>query len=345
MANEQVKPKRDNRLDFIRGSAVVFMIICHALVFLYEGPSPVIEFFIYWGATVCFTMFLLVFGVLYGMKYAKGSFDSVKELRRALTFFIGYLGMGAWVYFWQQTNIGKSIQISELIDLVSTKMMSEYTEFVFAFVVFIMFAILLKPLFAKFRLMALWLIVFAVLGYVVAGALYALPTSGILLVTIKQHLIGSGDLHRFGLFMYLPIFALGVGWGFVQIKHPEIIDKLVLVISVMTLIILLIFKFTGLSVWHRWPPSIYFLLYGLVYPCLVFVIYDRLPKLTRPATDYVVGIGQNAFLYYVGHLVVLFPLQYLLNTPHSSVGWAIAMAVILFMVLGFVKQIFVRFGH
>lgn len=342
MTDKLVKPVRDNRLDFIRGSAVIFMIVCHSLVFLYQGPSPVIEFLVYWGATVCFTMFLLVFGVLYGMKYAKNSLNVNKELKRALTFFVGYLGMGIWVYFWQQTNSGGVIQFKGVMGLVLTKMMPEYTEFVFAFGVFILFAILLKPLFVRFRWMALWLILFSMLCYIMAMVFYDVSVSEIFNLFAKQHLIGDGELHRFGLFMYLPIFALGIGWGFVQIKRTEIINKLVFMGGFVTLTILVVFKFTGWSTWQRWPPSLFFLLYGLIYPCFTYAVYDRLPKMAHFVTDYVSVIGQSAFFYYVGHLLILFPLQYLLNTPHDSAVWALTMVAILITILGLAKQIITR---
>ena len=117
--------ERDYSLDFLRGLAVIFMVITHVFALFYKGPNPIMDWFIWWGATVCFTTFLFIFSVLYGLKLSKGGLDVKKELKRFGVILAGYYLIGFWVsLFWgEQTPLEVLLFIKQ----------PEFVEFIIAF--------------------------------------------------------------------------------------------------------------------------------------------------------------------------------------------------------------------
>ncbi|HLD96614.1 MAG TPA: heparan-alpha-glucosaminide N-acetyltransferase domain-containing protein [Patescibacteria group bacterium] len=88
----ETKPIRDLSIDFLKGTAVLFMIVTHVNAFFYDGRLPWLNFWTWWGATICFISFVFAYGLGYGTRLARGPLDRKSTLKRLFTLLTGYLG-------------------------------------------------------------------------------------------------------------------------------------------------------------------------------------------------------------------------------------------------------------
>ncbi|MCA9392307.1 hypothetical protein KC614_03835 [candidate division WWE3 bacterium] len=300
------KTSRDETLDFLRGSAVLFMIVCHAFVLLYSGKLLVMDLLVFWGATVCFTIFLFVFSVIYARKINNGRLQLSKELRRVLTFIVGYFIVAFWVVFWSFPDVIKD-GAYWVFRVLSLYYMPAFTEFVITFAWFVLlFLILQRPIKAMLKRMSSTVIVTATL-YVLAGVLYTMTADTLLWRTIGAQLVGFRDFHIFGVLSYMPVAGFGLWWGSREFKDDNVRMVSARNWFVVLLALFVFLRVTGLSSWHRWPPSIYFMLYGFTFTFLAIWQFDWIKKLGR-VYKFVLSVGKNAFVYYLGHLLILMPL-------------------------------------
>ncbi|MCA9390506.1 DUF1624 domain-containing protein [candidate division WWE3 bacterium] len=104
-ANQPPLPARDLSIDILRGFAVLFMIVTHSIVLFYSGTARLLDFWVWWGATICYSSFLFAFSAVYGMKLSNGNIDPLKHLKRATILFIGYYLLAMWAYAWLEKTI------------------------------------------------------------------------------------------------------------------------------------------------------------------------------------------------------------------------------------------------
>jgi hypothetical protein len=74
---------------------------------------------------------------------------------------------------------------------------------------------------------------------------------------------------------------------------------------------------TGISIWQRYPPSINFLLYGLMFSFAVILFYKPIEKLKALNTTFIF-LGVNALAYYFYHIVFLVGLDRILDIQDLS---------------------------
>lgn len=291
---------RELSLDFLRGLAVIFMIITHVNAVFYTGKTVWLDTFTWWGATACFTIFLFCSGAVYGGKLFEGSLDWRRMLKRAAgllgVYFLAALGVrllgGAWKGW------------ASVRDLVLLNDIPEFTEFILAFVLYAVVValfggVLRKALKYKWAVLVGGLAIFALANY-----LYGLNWGGGVLNIIKGLLVGNGEWHRFGVLSYMPVFALGLVWGWGQKESGRFRWDLALVGVVASGVIMALFWFTGWSKYDRWPPSLFFMFYGLVF-CFgalgTWPVVQRL-KLVVGAVNF---LGTRALDYFWIHVWVL----------------------------------------
>jgi len=245
--------ERDKSIDFLRATAILFMTITHVNSLFYLGKSPILDIFTALGATVCFSVFLFASAYVTGIKIKNNSTIKIEStLKRILEIYIVYIILGILITF----VIGGG-------------------EFLIAFIVFTIFTQLFFKQLKYFLSKPILLILLGITVYVVGVVIYNLTTNNTYPDTVRillEHTVGYGNLHRFPLTYYFPIFVFGL----LLSKYSNI--KTLLIITIISLFSLLILRITGISRWYRWPPSVAFLLYGFVYIPLVILIYKKFTK-------------------------------------------------------------------
>lgn len=303
------------------------MIVCHVITLLYRGPSPVLDFGVYWGATASFTLFLLVFSTIYGIKLANNQIIPARELKRAGGFILAYFLLSFWVILFYPTFFGYP-DINPLVGILTFQYIPEFIEFIPTFGFYIILIVALRRLITTVLRDNYYWFAFTIAVFFMANALFGLDWQFRLLNIIKAQLVGFNDWHTFGVLAYFPTFGLGLWWGYhwQSIKTAQLARRL----GLFALVLLITLTYTGLSTWGRWPPTLSYQLYGIATFLLLIGLYDYIRKIN--ALDVIVRhIGKHALIFYLMHIILLMPMFYLLNQPISDAFSIVAILVLLFV--------------
>lgn len=311
---------RDRSLDFLRGTAIFFMISTHAIGVFYNGNNPIIEWISWWGGTVCFTIFLFVFAAVYGLKLHKGTLDTKHELKRALLILGAYYFIALWVYVFGVWKFGPVDQSfwRDIRSIFQLEKLIYFTEFVIAFVGYIVFiALLQRPLLILLKRPLLG-IVAGLGGYGISSFLYSLSWDHGLVGIVKEHLVGNGDIHSFPLLAYLPVVMLGLLWGYWLRQEGFDRWRRAKQGGLVLLGIWVVLHSTGWIPPDRFPPTLLFLSYGLAFCFIALAIFNLLEKIRwieRP----LFFVGKHAFSFYFLHILIMIPLGTWLVTASSDI--------------------------
>lgn len=296
---------RDQALDFLRGNAIIFMVLTHVIVLFYQGLSPTLSLLSWWGGTVCFTIFLFVFSSVIGLKLSKKIINTSKELNRSIKLLLGFYIVAICVHLF----INNSGNLNDLSDILIYKNLLEFTEFILAFIFYIWFILVFKKAFARL-LQSVWVLLLLAVGiYIVSRYGYQLHWGQGYINIIKAQLIGHNDWHTFGIFSYFPVFTIGLIWGYKCVDKNFKKIKWSGVTSGVLLVVLVCLKYLNWSSFQRWPPSVLFLLIGLSYSFVILWFYQWISQISV-FDNLIKFIGRNPFFYYVAHLVLLMPARY-----------------------------------
>jgi hypothetical protein len=296
---------RDHSLDFLRGSAVFLMIVTHVNAFFYGETGTWLDAVTWWGATVCFTVFLFVSGAISGMTIKKGTMTRFRAFMRGFSLLGVYYILAFLMAFF---NENFSSTIGTTINILTFRIIPEFTEFLLPFVFFPMLVAIALPVLKKIKHNSLLLISISIIAFAVASVLYKLDWGGGYMVVIKSLLVGEGDLHRFPLVSYLPVYTVGMWWGLrnrEDKKHELFLTKNILLLSISLFLMLLL---TGVSTWNRWPPSLLFFSYGFIFIFSVILLHNQL-HLHKWAHDAVAFLGHYSTSYLMYHLVAILLLK------------------------------------
>ncbi len=300
------KAKRYIDIDFLRGSAVLFMIFTHVNAVFLTCYDPVLDRLTWWGATVSFTVFLFCFGFLYGLKFAKSKkLKTLKQLKRALILAVIYYLSAISAHFF----LFRQLDGRGLLSILTLDYLPPYTEFIISFVLYIPLIIIGQRLFVVLAKKPLVFILFSIGVYVLSGWLYGLHWGLGTINGIKALLVGHGHVRSFGLLSYFPVLALGMVAGRMAVERRRRLVYLMLLTLILGLFIIL--KKYDLYHWYRFPPSPLFLTYGLIYSMAVLLFYRYIKKI-RPINKYIVFLGKNALFIFLANVVVILGLYYFL---------------------------------
>lgn len=311
------KKKRIEYLDFIRGLAVVFMIITHVSAIFWDGGEGFVETLTWWGAAVCFTTFLFVSSVIYGIKLSAGSLKFNKELRRSLGILGGYYLVAVILGLISKEVV---LSVSGLIDVAVFKVVPVYTEFILPFAFYPLVIWLLRGVFNRV-LPSLWIsTVLGLVVYVISRFLYSIDIGSGYAAVVQGLLIGHGDLHRFGVFMYFPVLVAGLYWGFNQ----KSLSRRASYYSGLTALVLAgifaFFRITNTSGWSRWPPSLIFFIYGLFMSFGTIALWKFISKI-RILVDTVSFLGIFSIGFYRYHLIISYIFAFLVGIKVQNMAW------------------------
>lgn len=337
----QTRPttKREVSLDVLRGLAVLSMVITHAIAFLYKGTDPFIANLGLVGGIISFTLFLFISGAaqyLSFVRYSSHEQETIARRRKQLLYrtvgmLIGYYVVATVASIPSYSfppNLGWVENIARTLFLSNVP---EFAEFILAFVLFSLMALAFRRVYAFLLKFPPLLIAVGVALFILGQVLNPVdlgPTA----TFIKSLLVGQGDWHRFPIFQYFIVYALGLIWGKFLFNHASLRIRLrINLYSLLAVVIALVavqvsygyLGFTWLDPLFRWPPSVGFILAGLV------AVYGGTLLLNATGQLRILGFGQvmihyfgsSAFNLFVFHTIVLFVYKYISgdNRTDSSI--------------------------
>jgi len=260
---------RDQSIDFLRGTAILFMTITHVNALYYQGENEIMHFFTTIGATICFSIFLFCTSYIIGLKIKKGEEISKRKiLDKSLKTYLVYILISVLVLI----TYYKQFSIKDLFSIIFIINPPEFAEFLISLSLFSLLTILLiKPL-KKLIERPFLIIFFTILLLLLGNILYKVTTEMVFIAPIQiliENLWGYSNLHRFPILFYLPIYIFGI----LLAQYP--FQKIKLLLSTVSILVILFLTVFNLSSWYRWPPSILFLTYGVGYISLIMYISKR----------------------------------------------------------------------
>ncbi|OGC62740.1 hypothetical protein A2890_02445 [candidate division WWE3 bacterium RIFCSPLOWO2_01_FULL_53_14] len=313
------RPVRDLSIDFLKGTAVIFMIVTHVNAFFYGGRLPLINFWTWWGATICFVTFVFAYGLGYGIRLTRGPLDRRDTLKRLAVLLGGYLVVASWIYWiW----FGNPPTWSGFFKIFLFQEIPAFTEFMLAF---FFYGILLLT-FEKWVAAALrriWVLpAIGLISYIASTILYSIPVSNYYLVNIKSLFVGNLDWNRWGIISYFIIFSLGLTFGYrlLESNRKRAWQLGLFAISSITVFLL---SQTGFYS-ERWPPSVLYLAWGLAYSLGALVAWDTVLAKVRLLLTPIVRIGHFALDYFIFHTLLVVTLADLIGYRRLESGPTVA---------------------
>jgi hypothetical protein len=296
---EKPPEERFASIDFLRGSAIFFMLIVHINVVFVKEYNFILDRLTWWGATISFSVFLFCFAYIYGLKLSDKKLNVEKQVKRILLLlFIYYVAAYLDHYF-----LFNSISIGEFYSILTFQYLPVFTEFIIPFFLYIILILIFAPVLKKLlqRPIVLILISFAI--YFLAGWLYTLSGGGNFLTVMKTLMVGNGHTHSYGVLSYFPTFVFGFIAGGTQ--KSSLGKPLVPLIFILCSILFVFLRISGLSLWYRFPPSVLFLLYGIIYSFGVILLYKYIRKVSA-LNKYFIFLGKKAlFIFFINVIIIL----------------------------------------
>ncbi len=319
--------ERSAKIDFLRGSAIFFMLIVHINAVFVKEYDFILDRLTWWGATVSFSVFLFCFAYVYGLKLVdSGKLDTKKQIKRAvLLLAIYYIAAIFAQYF-----LFDDISGSELYSILTFQYLPLFTEFIISFFLYIILILILAPVLKKLLQNSIILVLLSFCLYFLGRWLYALDAAGGFLTTVKILMAGDGHTHSFGVLSYFPIFVSGLIVGGRQKKSQDKeSDWLILLIFILTASLFIFLRISGYSLWYRFPPSVLFLLYGIIYNFGVLLVYKYISKISI-LSKYFIFLGKKALFIFLINVIFILGLSRLLNheTFDTKTVWFLHVLII-----------------
>lgn len=324
---------RDQSIDFLRGSAILFMTITHVNAVYYLGSNSIMNFFTTIGATVCFSVFLFCSAYIVGLRIKEGKEISNKNLlEKSFKLYLVYIVISLLVTltYYKEFSLQKILEVILLINP------PEFAEFLISLAIFTILTILLKKTLKKLQGKGIILILLAIFSFIIGNILYLITTDLSFTPTLQifiENAWGYSNLHRFPILMYLPIYLFGI----LLSQYPSKMNLLIsLQLSASLIVILNIFN---LSNWHRWPPSVLFLTYGVGYISLVLYMFKRYPD--SRIFNSIAQMGKYPLEQFLLSTSLIF-LPLLLIQPNSNIYTALVLNFLVILSLALHPIVFHR---
>jgi peptidoglycan/LPS O-acetylase OafA/YrhL len=323
---EEISPKeRSTNIDFLRGSAIFLMLTVHINAVFLKEYNSILDRLTWWGATVSFSVFLFCFAYIYGLKLSDNkTLNLKKQVKRILLLlFIYYLAAYISHYF-----LFNSISIDQFYSILTFEYLPVFTEFIIPFFLYIIFIFIFSPILRKLLKRPIAFILTSFIIYFLGGWLYTLNVEGPILNVVKTLMVGNGQTHSYGVLSYFPILIFGLIVG--GTKKSATGKSPTLLIFMLCSILFVFLRISGLSTWNRFPPSILFLLYGIIYSFGVILLYKYIRKVSF-LNKYFVFLGKRALFIFFINVIVILGLSSFLNHETFAIAtvWLLQFLIII----------------
>lgn len=299
--------ERFANIDFLRGSAVFFMLIAHINVVFVKEYNVVLDKLTWWGATVSFSAFLFCFAYIYGLKLSDNKKLNVgKQVKRIFLLLLIYYA-AAWCSHYFLFN---SVSTHELYSILTFQYLPLFTEFIIPFFLYIILILIAAPVLKKLLQRPIVFILISFTIYFLGKWLYTLDGGGNVVTAVKTLMVGDGHVHSYGVLSYLPTFVFGLIAGGMQKRNEDKSPALLIFILCSFLFVFL--RVSGFSLWYRFPPSVLFLLYGIIYSFGVLLLYEYIRKASI-LNKYFIFLGKRALFIFLANVIIILGLSSFLN--------------------------------
>jgi peptidoglycan/LPS O-acetylase OafA/YrhL len=327
---------RDYSLDFLRGLAVFFMIVTHVNTVFFAAGEGVLDVFTWWGATVCFTTFLFVSGAVSGILLKKGKLRAKRLMSRGVKllgiyYLVALLGILITGGNHDLVSVGGKSFWEIMLGILILDQIPLFIEFILAFALFSFLSAMSLKVLKKVVKKPIVMICGALGIYLVSRVIYPLELNNEILIRVKSLLVGHDRQHTFGVFSYFPVWTIGlvVGYWKPQIKPKKWTWIMSAALGISALL-WVGFLLSGISVWNRWPPSAFFMLYGLMFCFAICVLYKFL-KPFKLVNSLFIYLGRYTLQYYYYHLIFIFVIAEVLDYPSLGAAETVMLNLLVFI--------------
>lgn len=311
--------KREFTLDILKSIAVVLMSFVHVNSLLYSGGG-ILDKITFLGATVCFSVFLFSIGFVSGKKMGEKKEDSwAKILKKSLWIYLVYILFGVFSFFLEK----RSVSFKDVLNIAILQNLPEYTEFLISIIFFTILSKLLFKPFQKLLYKPYLLVEISLLFFIIGSILCTIDISQPVLIWFQKHLVGlRNGTHVFPVFQYLSIYTMGV--LFARYKS-KITYSWVFSLSFLLLVVLMALGAPG---WYRWPPSLNFQLYGVIFISLILFLLEFIKE--KPFMKYLTVFGRNTLISFIFLTTVTFVLALFVkdSSDSSLLLWSLNIGVL-----------------
>ncbi len=329
---KQKVKSRDLLVDVLRGFFILIMILTHiiGLNFNYSSNDSAVNILGIIGGTVAFSGFLFISGINSYFSYVnpekhKNSKRIQLLIIRCLQIYIIYVVLGFLsIFFLKKYYInfdGKAV-FGILLNILTFKVIPEYADFLFAFIIFTLSLIPLRRLYIFLTSKVAVGITFSLtlLGSGIFLASVNLYSSR--LNTLKSLFVGHIEeglsIHSFPFFQYFIIFYAGLVVGKYFLESESLRDRTLAILKTLIPTVILaslsvvIFLKTGSTLFNpqfpegRFPPtpSFIFLSFLGVITIVLFIllIYSK----AKPLNRFLEFLSKNAIGLLLVHLLLIY---------------------------------------
>jgi len=310
---------RYRMLDLIRGITVLLMVATHAVYFFHNNTGLVLPILEIFGNTVVFTTFLAVSAATAQVAYFSHEDEWPRRrkrlIKRVLVILTGYYILAFTVFLATITSTYGFDRIKLIFDIITLRQLASFAEFYIPFIIFPLIIAFLPQVFRKVTKSVFLSVIFGLAVYFLGMFYYQMPVWDFL-IPWKALFFGAEGYYRFPIFQYFPIYLLGMVWGncllrIKDLRHQKEIAKAVTITALTGLAVagisLLGTGATPEEIMRRWPPTIPFLLVGMIFASsLAFVFYKtNLLRRLSLLRDGLLVLGQNALGLALTHIFLL----------------------------------------
>jgi len=329
--------KRFPILDKVRGLAVLLMFISHSIDFFYNGNSLSVDLARWFTATVAFTTFIYVSGASNYIANVDLAGESDLWQRKKLhiliktfQFLLIYYLVAILLSLLDQKALNLDILKEILPNILIFKLIPTYTEFLIAFLILSLSLVLFGRVYKLIIKNSFVVILIGINAYILGMLLYQIDL-GVDLNHYKSLFVGHEQGYQFPVFQYFPIYLFGMKFGS-ELMGGKSKFKISWILQLLFISLLTLF-FAITKTWQpvvgegyiflqRWPPSVSFLIIGLVFVQLVIIVYkffNLFINNKQHKTSVIEFIGKNPLDFYVLHILLLESYKTFIGTKTGNV--------------------------
>ena len=258
--------KRYLKIDILKTLSILLMSFVHVNSLIYTGKG-LLDSITYLGATVCFSIFLFATAYIQGKKIEeKKEITWKKLLKNILSVYIPYLFLG----FLSILILKPNFVFLDFLKMAIFAYLPNYVEFLVSFIFFYLFAKFAYSFLKKYMEKPLLLILFAILSFTISSLLSRVNLTNPILSWVQIHLVGlrAGAIHSFPLLAYMPVYIAGI----LLSKYGN--KETYLWTSSLSFLTLVILEALHLRNWYRWPPSLGFMVFGILFITTILFLLE-----------------------------------------------------------------------
>jgi hypothetical protein len=256
---------RNLTIDTLRAFAIILMLITHINGLLSNSTNSFISLLTHIGATVSYIAFLFCFAYIQGIQLNQKKVSATKSIKKGLILLFWYYVTAVLA----QYLLTQTLTFTQTAQIFSLQIFPEYTEFLIPYAL-LTFLLPLLQNFYKFSTQNIYrTVLIGLLLYIIGSFISSIYLNSTILNSYIALIAGSKELHTFGLLSYAIPYLLGIYAGRNSMTNQKLFNGISAITVVLVCILL---NVTNISSWQRWPPSVYFILYGLAFIFIILTI-------------------------------------------------------------------------